>query len=76
MAGVPRGAQGGRSRTGWLGGKGRKPERLKIQRALPAEGEGNGEQSFQKNKRGRETRGCESRRECAGELGTVYALHV
>ena len=32
--------------------------------------------SFQKNKRGRETRGCESRPECAGELGTVYARHV
>lgn len=25
------------------------------------------ESSFQKNKRGRETRGCESRGECAGE---------
>lgn len=27
------------------------------------------ESSFQKNKRGRETRGCESLRECAGERG-------
>lgn len=76
MAGVsPQGA-GGRSGTGWLGGKGRKPREAKNTLDASGLGEGNGEQSFQKNKRGRETRGCESRRECAGEVGTVYALHV
>lgn len=79
MPGSPRGARGrggevGGGGRGWsrsgAGRKGRKPEKLKIQRALPAQGEGNGEQSFQKNKQGRETRGCESRGVCVCVCGS------